>query len=133
MSAAKNTSIWLALVNNRLLTIDNLRKRGFPITNRCVMCYCDAESAVYMVEHCSFATEMYRRMDITTTMRTHTIDALLRLENNKKARGTSLVAMFVIWRERCARIFQDTNKNLEELIEQVAYLLQRHGQQAGGI
>ncbi|KAF3332258.1 hypothetical protein FCM35_KLT01835 [Carex littledalei] len=97
----------------------------------CVMCRQDAETARHMVGQCPFAVEIYRRIDMATEMRTQPIDAILRLEHNKKARGTLLVTMFVIWRERCTRIFRDTDKTHEQLIEEVAQLLHRRSDPAG--
>lgn len=79
-----------------------------------------------MIGQCPFATEIYKRMKIATQMRTQLIEVILRLDNNKRAKGTLLVAMFVIWRERCARIFRDINKSYRDLIEEVAQILHRH-------
>lgn len=95
------------------------------------MCKCDAETAAHMMGHCKFAVEMYRRMDITLQMRIHPIEAALDINNNKKARGTLLVTMFVIWRERCARIFRESDKTIPELIDEVDQLLHGSAPQAG--
>lgn len=44
---------WL-MFNNKLLIIDNLRKRGWAITNMCVMYRRDAESVTHIFNKCSY-------------------------------------------------------------------------------
>lgn len=86
---------WL-MANNKLLAIDNLRRRGWPMTNMCVMCCRYAESIQHMISRCQLAIQMYRLMDIDQMMRSHPVDAILQTTNNRKERGTLLVAMFII-------------------------------------
>ena len=44
---------------------------------------------------------------------------LVDTKNDKEFREILLIALFVLWRERCTRIFQERSKNVEELAEEV--------------
>ncbi|XP_078149464.1 uncharacterized protein LOC144544782 [Carex rostrata] len=104
---------WLAL-NNRLLTIDNLNKRGWPLVNRCVLCRVQGESIKHMLDECNFSKSVY-------SMLANTVPAMVpNLSNNtpptqmltdvsisKIQRETMLIMQFIIWRERCARTFSE--------------------------
>lgn len=68
------------------------------------MCKCDAKTLAHMMGHCKFAVEMYRQMDIAPQIRIQLIEATFEISNNKKARGTLLITMFVIWREMLTNI-----------------------------
>lgn len=43
--------IWL-LYQDRVLTTDVLISKGFPMSNRCSMCFCKAESGCHLFIHC---------------------------------------------------------------------------------
>lgn len=49
---------WLVL-SNRLLTIDNLNKRGWPLVNRCVLCKNQSESVKHMLDECNYSRPVY--------------------------------------------------------------------------
>lgn len=49
-----NFSFWLA-IQNKILTIENLHKRGFVIPNRCYLCESQLETSNHFFLCCSFA------------------------------------------------------------------------------
>ena len=44
---------WLAL-KNRILTMDNLRRKGIIVVNACLLCLQDEESVVHLLLKCKF-------------------------------------------------------------------------------
>lgn len=55
-----NMFFWLA-VHNRILTIDNLARRGFMYPNRCELCQKEKESMDHLFIHCSFTWEIWSK------------------------------------------------------------------------
>ena len=49
---------WWTTIHGKILTIDNLWKRGFQIHNRCYMCNREEESINYLFLHCSFTSKV---------------------------------------------------------------------------
>lgn len=53
-----NIFLWILLQNN-ILTIDNLRKRDFYLPNRCYLCLNNEESVNHMFIHCPFVLPIW--------------------------------------------------------------------------
>jgi hypothetical protein len=92
------------LLRYSILTINNLKRRGWQLPNRCIICFKEEESIEYAKEirayihnntqnHIQPSTR-YRRGDITMIMDKREHIQWRRLE---------LTTDFVIWRERYAR------------------------------
>lgn len=56
-----NIFFWI-LLQNKVLTIDNLCKRGFQIPNRCFLCKMEAESMHNLFLHCSFVASIWEKI-----------------------------------------------------------------------
>ena len=52
-------TLWLNL-NNKLLTWDNLQKRGWIGPNRCALCHSDEENVSHLFNFCSYAESMWK-------------------------------------------------------------------------
>ncbi|CAN0887259.1 hypothetical protein LINGRAHAP2_LOCUS15577 [Linum grandiflorum] len=52
--------MWLAVLG-RILTMDNLRRRGLIAPNRCTLCYKDGESIDHIFLACSFSRKVWSR------------------------------------------------------------------------
>ena len=52
-------TLWLTL-NNKLLTWDNLQKRGWIGPNRCALCYSDEEIVSHLFNFCSYAEFVWK-------------------------------------------------------------------------
>ncbi|CAL1389140.1 unnamed protein product [Linum trigynum] len=48
--------MWIVL-HNRILTIDNLMKRGWTMVNRCNLCCRENESVFHLLVDCDFVNE----------------------------------------------------------------------------
>ena len=58
MTPKVNVYFWI-LLQNKVLTVDNLIKRGFIITNRCALCKNDGESVDHITLHCPFTRKIW--------------------------------------------------------------------------
>ena len=56
------TYIFWILLKDKILTMDNLLKRGFNIVNRCYLCKNDAKSINHMTMHCSHTNRLWERV-----------------------------------------------------------------------
>lgn len=48
---------WVA-IQNKILTLDNLRKRGFSLANKCTLCNYQEETINHLLLHCEFSKEL---------------------------------------------------------------------------
>ncbi|OVA15095.1 Reverse transcriptase zinc-binding domain [Macleaya cordata] len=53
-----NFFVWTAY-HNRILTIDNLKKRGFILPNCCYLCGRNEETVAHIMLHCSFTSKVW--------------------------------------------------------------------------
>ena len=53
---------WWTTIHGKIITIDNLMKRGFQIPNRCYMCKREEESINHLFLHCSFSSKVWGRI-----------------------------------------------------------------------
>lgn len=125
---------WLMMLN-KILTIDNLMKRGWNMVNRCIMCKSQLETVSHLFEKCTVTEEIYRHISTTMRMKIPIRQARKALINNelsKEERSLLQITQFVIWRERCSRVFTDKSNSNDLLIQQVRdqwnITMQREGQ-----
>lgn len=118
---------WLAIRNN-ILTHDNLQKRGWSIVSRCNMCKTATETVIHLFQECAFTLQLYQRLKNNRPQPGWPVTPTIDLTDKDKTgdmtpmQKTSLLIMqFVIWRERCARSFADTYKDIEELIGEILW------------
>ena len=50
--------VWTASLN-RILTINNLTRRGWVLVNRCRMCCAEVETVDHLLLHCSVASQLW--------------------------------------------------------------------------
>lgn len=48
-----------ATAQYRILTQDNLQRRGFALANKCVLCYDNEESMDHLLLHCNYSREVF--------------------------------------------------------------------------
>ena len=110
----------------KILTTDNLRKRGCVVMNWCYMCKKNGESVNHLLLHCEVAralwAEIFQRVDLAWVMPMRVVDLL---GCWRKMQGCHQVAMvwkmipscimWCIWTERNARCFEDKERTLAEL------------------
>ncbi|XP_078150358.1 uncharacterized protein LOC144545680 [Carex rostrata] len=114
---------WL-MVLNKILTVDNLMRRGWSMVNRCVLCKNSSESVLHLFEQCQVSVQVYTQAAQAVHMVIPITGAIREIiENNYNAQ-------FVIWPERCTRIFRDISKQKEQLVHEIVteYQLQERTQ-----
>jgi hypothetical protein len=106
---------WTAALE-RILTVDNLRKRRVIIVDWCCMCKVHGETVNHLLLHCTVAQELWSLIfvlfGITWVMPRGVVDLLLCWSERfgKSEAGAIWKAiphclMWCIWRERNSRVF----------------------------
>ena len=118
--------VWTAAWN-KILTCDNLRKRGYNLPSWCCMCHCNGESVDHLLLHCPTAGGLWSW--IFQTFGVHwvlpgTVTALLFSWWNGLGRHSSDIwnivpacLMWTIWKERNHQTFEDVSKLDSQLLE----------------
>ncbi|XP_078179612.1 uncharacterized protein LOC144573737 [Carex rostrata] len=117
---------WLML-RNRLLTIDNLHQRGLTIPNRCVLCKSNLETIHHLFNACPYSLALFNKLEMgkpsmiagKSTFSASRTASILSTRASKEYKTTTLIAQFIIWRERCARTFGEVNKDITELMQEI--------------
>ncbi|CAI0428536.1 unnamed protein product, partial [Linum tenue] len=112
-----NFFIWCAF-HAKILTIDNLKRRGFALANRCLLCGASEESIDHLFVDCAFTREVWSELgsrcrlnvspacSFVATVRCW--PASIPEDNAKWVLYCFLHATcWMIWNERNARIFKD--------------------------
>ena len=108
-----------------ILTIDNLVKKNLPRVNWCCLCQCDEEIVDHLLLHCKFAyalwSEVFLMFGVQWVMPS-TIVSLLFAWRNWLGNYTSNVwnmvpmcLMWLVWKERNAQTFKDTERPIDLL------------------
>lgn len=61
MTPKISINFWI-LLQNKILTLDSLKKRGFIFANRCVLCKNDEESVDHILLHCPFSSMIWDKI-----------------------------------------------------------------------
>lgn len=107
--------VWLML-RRRILTVDNLVRRGWHLPNRCCLCKRAEETMDHLFRDCNYTLAL--RAIIISFSRTA---GCIHFQNNsywqailnsryKEIKRLQIVICFVTWKERCRRIFSDQQK-----------------------
>lgn len=105
---------WLML-RNSILTTDNLIKRGWQIPNICHICKEQAESVHHLFSECKeikwireyIHDEVASRRSLCIPYKVGEFYLMLDIKEPTYWRSLEVTTCFVVWRERCARIFRD--------------------------
>ncbi|KAJ3686366.1 hypothetical protein LUZ61_015530 [Rhynchospora tenuis] len=126
--------IW-RLLQNKLATLDNLQRRGWCLPNRCVLCCSDSESVLHLFSQCALFSTLRSLVQNDPLLSQFTAGTLFpqnpfllvqSTETSKETIEIWAVAFFILWRERCARMFSDKSKQttalLQEILSECTYL-----------
>lgn len=98
---------WLA-IRNRILTLDNLKKRGCIIITRCTLCKMAAESVQHLFLRCENTGEVYRRLKLRQPSTNWPARPVLNVTDQDRVGGLTtfqksllLIMHFIVWREMC--------------------------------
>uniref|UniRef100_A0A2N9HT93 Reverse transcriptase zinc-binding domain-containing protein n=1 Tax=Fagus sylvatica TaxID=28930 RepID=A0A2N9HT93_FAGSY len=116
-------------ISGKVLKIDYLRKRQLVLLDWCCMCKEDGESIDHLFLHCNVANELWKLVfsmfGIWWVMPCHVMDLLAcwsgYTRRNRFAAIWGVIPhciMWVIWRERNARSFEDIEHSPQELKQQ---------------
>lgn len=111
---------WL-LMHNKILTVQNLKKRGFQLPGICYMCWKQDETAHHMFNECGNTREIYIGvLNQAAGYKTgqNNIQSMTDKNTPKIDRELLLITNFTVWRERCNRIFREVKKNTRQLIDE---------------
>lgn len=89
---------WLATLN-RILTLDNLMKRGICIVNRCIMCKQDVESVTHLFVTCTLVQTLHDRVAIQLQTAWPNFKELTGTQHTLRENSISLITHFITWRE----------------------------------
>ena len=116
--------LWTA-ARDSTLTIDNLVKRNLPLVNRCCLCRYDGETMDHLLPHCKFInalrSEVFFMFVIQWVMPRTIVSLLCAWENDLGIHSSSIsnmvpaCLMWLIWRERNTRTFEDVEKSVDLL------------------
>ncbi|CAN1227357.1 hypothetical protein LINGRAPRIM_LOCUS1168, partial [Linum grandiflorum] len=126
---------WQASLNS-ITTIDNLRRRGMIVPNRCALCYNSEESVSHLLLHCCFSTEVWERFRQTLGgCGPFPRDVLSLLDGWKDDQQYSGFPRFrkvlhhaifwYLWIERNDRIFRDKSCSTNQLVWKIALNMSR--------
>jgi hypothetical protein len=118
--------VWTAAWQ-KILTCENLRKRGYSITSWCCMCCCNGETVEHLLLHCHVAGALwnwiFQAFGISWVM-SGTVADLLHSWWNGLGRHSSDIwnfapacLMWTIWKERNQRTFEDVSKTDNQILE----------------
>jgi zinc-binding in reverse transcriptase len=120
------TFIWLML-RNAILTVDNLQRRGWQLANICHMCGKAEETISHLFTGCKYVKEIrcyiydikQTHRSVSTAYRAGRYQFILDTRQNKHWKRMEIITCFVIWRERCTRIFQEQNKAHMTIVREI--------------
>ena len=117
--------LWLML-QNRVLTVDNLMLRWWTMVNRCCMCRRAMETVRHLFQECQFTAQVRSRIQKDTMHFSYTEQfkqgkyrGIVLQSNQMALRRLQLVLLFVIWRERCQRTCTEKRRSPVILADEV--------------
>ncbi|CAL1392725.1 unnamed protein product [Linum trigynum] len=127
--------LWLVF-HKRILTIDNLKKKGFYIPNRCVLCKKEEESPNHIFITCTFSNQVWGRLKCFVKLEGSAVVSLdiserIRLWSRSNpvnpAQWCSRVVLhafcWCVWLERNNRIFNDQESHVAALVMKIGYTI----------
>jgi hypothetical protein len=126
-----------ALLHNKILTSDNLLKRGWACNHNCSLCNLSLETATHLCKDCTFAEEVWSMIlswadmrflvGISKTGTLHEWWLRLRMLCSKQSRksfdGLLIYFWWSLWLERNNRIFKGQQRTTEQVVQVVKELV----------
>jgi hypothetical protein len=123
---------WTA-AHGKILTVDNLRRRGMVMVNRCWLCEADGESVDHLLLHCGTARALWNaffaRFGLCWVMPSSVKELLASWWSCGRSRSAVVwkmvpsCIMWCIWSERNNRYFEDSSRSIEELLHLFLFTL----------
>jgi hypothetical protein len=117
----------------KILTVDNLKRRGLVVVNRCWLCESDGESVDHLLLHCGVARALWNaffdRFGLCWVMPGSVKELLTSWWSSGRSRSAvvwkmvPLCIMWCIWSERNLRCFEDSSRSIEDLLHVFLFTL----------
>ncbi|XP_074278142.1 uncharacterized protein LOC141601741 [Silene latifolia] len=130
----KHAIIGSMTCQNKLSIVDNLKHRGFSLANRCVLCEGAGEDVQQLFFCCPYSSEVWKvvcsrlcKLDIHSSL--PQVLLWIRDRNRGKARVKVLrrvafmSTLYMLWKERNARIFKGVRTATPILISRICYIV----------
>ncbi|KAJ4761061.1 RNA-directed DNA polymerase (reverse transcriptase)-related family protein [Rhynchospora pubera] len=113
------------MLQNRIATIDTLKKRGWVLTNICYLCRTNEESVQHLFNECLFTQQAKQKLlssycpdniQLLSTPTTMLLQEKRSIAMNK-AMELLAILLYLIWRERCQRIFNELQHDFHFVVE----------------
>jgi hypothetical protein len=118
------------LLHKRILTADNLQKRGWPCNPICCLCNSAPETILHLCKDCPFSREVWSKVlswaNLTFLSGIHSATSLydwwtdLRSLCSRQSRrcfdGLLIQFWWNLWLERNNRIFQSQHRNVDQVV-----------------
>jgi hypothetical protein len=122
--------VWTAVLG-KILTHDNLRRRGIVVVKWCIMCKRHGESVDHLLLHCDVArvvwSYFFSLFGVEWVMPSSVLDLLsgcgTLLGHGSAIRIWKQVPLCVLWRERNFRLFEDVEVTIGALCRNVLNML----------
>jgi hypothetical protein len=111
----------------KILTLDNFRRRGMVVVNRCWLCESEGESIDHLLLHCGAARALwdafFSMFGLCWVMSNTVKDLFASWWTGGRSRSAvvwkmvPLCIMWCIWRERNDRCFEDKSRSHVELLQ----------------
>jgi hypothetical protein len=108
--------VWSAAWN-KILTCDNLAKRGYTLVSWCCMCCCNGETVDHLLIHCSVASALWSWIlgvfGVPWVLPQSVVELLFSWWNGLGRHSSDvwnlvpLCLMWIVWKERNSRTFED--------------------------
>ncbi|KAJ4784621.1 RNA-directed DNA polymerase (reverse transcriptase)-related family protein [Rhynchospora pubera] len=119
--------IW-QMCQNKIATVDNLQKRGWNMVNRCCLCKIECETVSHLFNHCVFfislkeallSDPLVRNVSADSAIPTVHSSILTAIQIKAPVKDIFAITFFVLWRERCKRVFTGVEKSHSELLPEI--------------
>ncbi|OVA12342.1 Reverse transcriptase zinc-binding domain [Macleaya cordata] len=125
--------IW-SVFQNAIPTMDNLRRRGMVVRNRCWLCKQQEETVSHLFIHCSMARSIWQyflrpfkvEWVTTTSIMDHFFWWKMKFGRNRGRKIWELLPYAIcwtIWLERNVRAFENQENHVQEIVIKVKVLL----------
>lgn len=127
---------WLA-AKNEFLLMTTYRKRGWNLVSLCLLSKSAAKTRTHLFQECRYMLELYQLLKSQKPSQRWPHKPTIQIANNEQTgtmtrvhKTAMLIMHFTVWRERCARCFDVSNKSksVSELVQEVVWNMKFYDQ-----
>lgn len=125
--------VW-TLIRGRVLTVDNLKKRGIFCVNRCTVYGVEEETVHHLFVDCRISESIWDFFGLSFHAAFLSVQSIMERLNTKPNRALSKLGMrywdsrfhafcWGIWKERNNRVFEGKSRNLQQILGNIKQLI----------